>query len=414
MNRVGITGLGAICGLGHDLETVWKNALAGKSGISKLTDPSPEKLSVSIGGEVKDYHISSDILSPREAAHYDLFLHFALHAGFEAFRHAGLHQESSYGPSRMGVILGVGMGGFRTLEKSYDILFSKGGRQISPFVIPSIIPNMAAGLLSLKLNLQGASYTVSSACASSNHALSQAFLEIQQGRHDVILSGGVESVFSCFSIFGFANMKALSRRNNEPSKASRPFDRDRDGFVMGEGAGVLVLENMEKARERGATVYAELVSYGISSDAHHITAPHPEGRGAVVCMNQALSRGNIRRDQVDYVNAHGTSTPQGDRVENQAIKEVFGADAQKLAISSTKSMTGHLLGGSGGIESVFCIQAIATGKIPPTINLDNPDPECDLFYVPHNSIEKEVRYALNNSFGFGGTNASVIFGRPSK
>ena len=409
MNRVGITGLGAICGLGHNLETVWKNALAGKSGISQITDPSPEELSVSIGGEVKDYCISPDIFSSRQAARYDPFLHFALHAGLEAFRHAGLHQESSYGPSRMGVILGVGMGGFQTLERNCDALFRKGGRQVSPFMIPSIIPNMAAGLLSLKLNLQGVSYTVSSACASSNHALNQAFWEIQQGRHDVVLSGGAESVFSRLAMFGFANMKALSKRNDDPPKASRPFDRDRDGFVMGEGAGVLVLENMERARKRGATVYAELVSCGVSSDAHHITAPHPEGRGAVMCMNQALEQGNISPDQVDYVNAHGTSTPQGDRVETRAIKEVFGAHVQKLPISSTKSMTGHLLGAAGGLESVFCIQAIATGEIPPTINLDNPDPECDLFYVPHKSIKREVRYALNNSFGFGGTNASVIF-----
>ena len=414
MNRVAITGLSAICGLGHNASTVWENALAAKSGISTITHPPAEGLPVQIAGEVKDFEISPDILSPREAARYDRFLHLALAAGFEAFHHAGLNQDNlgGYDATRVGTILGVGLGGMRTIEDYANLANSKGVKRIGPFFIPAIIPSMATGLLSIKLGLRGVNYVTCSACASSNHALTQAYLEIQLGRHDVVISGGAESALSYLPLGSFANMKALSKRNHEPQKASRPFDIDRDGFVMGEGAGILVLENAEKARARGATIYAELVGTGASSDAHHITAPHPQGEGARQCMEQALAQAGVPGEEIDYVNAHGTSTKMGDRAETLALKDVFGNHAHHLSVSSTKSMTGHLLGAAGGLESVFCVQAINTGKIPPTINLDNQDPECDLNYVPHKSIEREIRYALNNSFGFGGTNSSLLFKRP--
>ena len=409
MQQVVITGLGALCGLGRNTHEVWARLLAGKSGISRLSLCDPEGLPVQIAGEVKDYQISEHLLPPPEAARYDRFLHFALDAGTAAFRHAGL--EGHYPPDRMGVILGVGMGGFKMIEDNYHILHSKGGKRVSPFFIPGIVSSMASGLLSIKLGMEGINYTVASACASGGHALAQACNEIQLGRQDVVISGGVESTLSTLPVFGFANMRALSRRNHEPERASRPFDRERDGFVMGEGAGMLVLENAQKARERGATIYGELLSWAANSDAHHITAPHPEGKGAVRCMQQALAAGGIEPQDVGYINAHGTSTPLGDIAETRAIKKVFGSGAKDLAISSTKSMTGHLLGAAGGIESVFCVMALATGEIPPTTNLDSPDGECDLDYVPHRSIKRNIRYALNNSFGFGGTNISIVFKR---
>ena len=416
MNRVVVTGLGAICGPGHNVKEVWKNAIEGRSCISRVSYPDPEDLTIKIGGEIKNFELSPNILPPGEAVRYDRFIHLALAAGVEAFRHAGLGEKAGeqgdfYLSSRMGVILGVGLGGLRNVEYQYEILKSKGPKRVSPFLIPSIIPNMAAGMVSIELSLEGISYTVSSACASSNHALYQAFFEIQQGRQDVVISGGVESTMCHLPFAGFNNMKALSKRNDSPEQASRPFDVDRDGFVMGEGAGVLVLENATKAKERGATIYAELLSCGVSSDAHHIVNPRPDVKGAVACMNQAIAAGNVAKSDIDYVNAHGTSTPQGDVAETRALREVFGDHAEHLAVSSTKSMTGHLLGAAGGLESVFCVKAIESGIIPPTINLDRQDSECDLFYVPHKSIKKEIKYALNNSFGFGGANASVIFKR---
>lgn len=411
-NRVAVTGMGILCGLGQDLNTVWNNIVEGKSGISKLETINTDPLPIKFGGEVKNFSLSEEILPAKEAARYDRFLLFTLKAAHEALQMAKLEDlKKNYSADRIGSIVGVGMGGFPEIERTHEIFMTKGSRRVSPFFIPAIIPNMAPGLITLQYGFHGVNYHVSSACASAAHAITQACYEIESGRHDVIVSGGVESVLSNLTISGFANMKALSKREDDPTKASRPFDRDRDGFVIGEGGGIIVLENLEKARARGATIYAEIVGHGASSDAYHITAPHPEGLGAQLCMKRTIESAGIKPEQVGYINAHGTSTPLGDIGETKAIKASFGEHAKKLKVSSTKSMIGHLLGAAGGVESIFCIQALHTGIIPPTINLDNPDPECDLDYVPNQAQKIQVEYALNNSFGFGGTNASLIFKR---
>lgn len=410
-NRVAITGMATLCGLGHSLDEVWKNLTDGQPGISRVENVDLSNLAVQIAGEVKNFKLSPEILEEREQPRYDRFLHFTLHSAFEAYKDAGLFDEHEYKDENMGAILGVGMGGFPEIEKSHNSFLEKGPRRVSPFFIPSIIPNMASGLASIKLGLKGVNYTVSSACASAGHAITAACYEIMNGRQDVMITGGAESVLTHMPMQGFISMKALSKRNDEPHKASRPFDTGRDGFVMGEGSGILILENYEKAKARGARIYAEIVGHGSTSDAHHITAPHPQGEGAGRCMRMTLNMAGVRPEQVGYVNAHGTSTPLGDLGETRAIKETFGQHAYNLSISSTKSMTGHLLGAAGGIETIFCAQALYEGVIPPTINLDNQDPECDLNYVPHKSIKREVEYALNNSFGFGGTNSSLLLKR---
>ena len=408
-NRVAITGLGSVCGLGQDMNEVWSNAIAGKSGISKLDQIDLGNCPVDFGGEVKDFTISEEIIPEKEAGRYDRFILLALKAAHEAMNDSGLLAENSYDKFRCGAVLGVGMGGFPHIESMMNIFTEKGHRRVSPFFIPAVIPNMTTGLMSINYGLMGLNYTIASACASSNHALSTAFYEIQSGRHDMMISGGAESVFAQLTVNGFNNMKALSKRADEPQKASRPFDIDRNGFVMGEGSGVLILENLEKAKARGAKIYAEVAGVGASSDAHHITAPHPEGAGAINCMNQALELYNISKDAIDYVNAHGTSTPLGDIAETTALKNLFGDHAKKFKVSSTKSMTGHLLGAAGGIESVFCAKALETGIIPPTINLDNQDPRCDLDYTANEAVKADPEYALNNSFGFGSTNSTLIF-----
>ncbi|OUR96311.1 beta-ketoacyl-[acyl-carrier-protein] synthase II [Halobacteriovorax marinus] len=410
MNRVVITGMGAICGLGHSLDEVWGNIVEGKPGISKIENTNIEKLAVQIGGEVKNFAIAEDVLEAKEAPRFDKFIHFALHSGFEAWKDAGL-VDHSYDPGRIGTILGVGMGGFPEIESSYETFLAKGPRRISPFFIPAIIPNMASGLMSIKLNLQGVNYTIASACASAAHAISASAFEIMSGRQDVMVTGGAESVLSNLPMGGFISMKALSKSVDEPEKASRPFDKDRNGFVIGEGAGVLILENYDKAKARGARIYAEVVGHGTSSDAHHITAPHPEGDGAYRCMKMCIESAGITPDKVGYVNAHGTSTPLGDLGETKAIKKTFGNHANEMFVSSTKSMTGHLLGAAGGIESIFCAMALYKGVLPPTINLDNQDPECDLDYVANTAKEFQAEYVLNNSFGFGGTNSSLLLKR---
>lgn len=408
MNRVAVTGLGALCGLGKSTKEVWSNALEGKSGISNIEQLDTTDLAVKFAGEVKDFQLNESILPEKEARRYDRFIHFALHSSAEAYDDAGI-ANAGYDMDKVGAILGVGMGGFPEIERSHTTFTERGPRRVSPFFIPSIIPNLTTGLLSIRYGFQGLNYSIASACASANHALSAAFYEIQSGRHDVMISGGAESVICNLPIAGFSNMKALSKRNDEPEKASRPFDTGRDGFVMGEGAGVLILENYDKAKARGAKIYAELAGVGASSDAYHITAPHPEGTGAIKCMKQALDLYNIPREEVDYINAHGTSTPLGDKAETEAIKKVFGDQAFKLNVSSTKSMTGHLLGAAGGLESVFSVKALETGIVPPTINIDEQDPECDLNCTPNQAQKREIRYALNNSFGFGATNSTVIF-----
>lgn len=412
--RVAITGMGAMCGLGHTLPEVWGNIVEGKSGISKIENIDAEKVPVKIAGEVKNFELSEELMPAKEASRYDKFVHYSLHSANEAFKASGLADNNPYSPERMGSILGVGMGGFPIIESTHSIFLEKGARRVSPFFIPAIIPNMSTGVLSIQLGLKGTNYSVSSACASAAHAISSAADEIRLGRHDVMVTGGAESVITYLTLSGFASMKAVSRRNDEPEAASRPFDTGRNGFVMGEGAGILILEDLEKAKARGATIYGEVIGYGSSSDAHHITAPEPEGNGASLCMKNAINDAGISPDKIGYINAHGTSTPLGDIAETKAIKKTFGDHAYNLNVSSTKSMVGHLLGAAGGIESIFCVMALHDGVIPPTINLEDQDPECDLNYTPNKAEKKQVDYALNNSFGFGGTNSSLIFKRYSE
>ncbi len=409
-NRVAITGMGAVCGLGNDLGQIWNGLIEGRSGISLIEGPnvSVDKIPVRIGGQVKGFTLDEEILSAKDATKYDSFILYALKATHEAIKNAGLLSNSTYQPSKMGTILGVGMGGFPIIEKTIDLFNEKGDRRVSPFFIPSIIPNMASGVLTIRYGLKGINYTVSSACASASHAISNAYFEIASGRQDMIISGGSESVISNLPFCGFNNMKALSK-NPDPIKASRPFDKKRDGFVMGEGAGILILENLDMAKARGATIYAELVGMGYSSDAHHITAPHPDGIGASECMSMAIKNAGISPEQIGYINAHGTSTPLGDVAETFAIKNTFKDYSKKLQISSSKSMSGHLLGAAGGLESIVCVMALHESILPPTINLDENDLECDLDYIPNQARRCEVEYALNNSFGFGGTNSSLIF-----
>ncbi len=407
--RVAVTGMGIICSAGDNLKGAWDNITAGQPGISRIEQIETDHLPVQIAGEVKNFQLPEDILPLKEQGRYDRFIHFALYAADRALIQANLKGNlRGYSPERIGTIMGIGMGGFPIIERSHKIFLEKGARRVSPFLIPSLIPSMATGVISILNGFKGINYTVSSACASAAHAIGAAVDEIRAGRHDVILTGGAESVISDLTISGFSNMKALSRRNDKPQKASRPFDIDRNGFVIGEGSGAIVLENLEKAKARGATIYAEIAGHASSSDAYHITAPHPEGLGARQCMQAALSSASLKPEEIGYINAHGTSTPLGDKGETEAIKETFGKHAYELPISSTKSMIGHLLGAAGGVETIFCIQALHTGVLPPTINLDNQDPECDLNYIPNQAIEKNIDYALNNSFGFGGTNCSLI------
>ncbi len=408
LNRVAVTGVSAMCGLGNSLDEVWKNAIAGKSGISSLSDVNPDMWPVQFAGSVKDFSISEDILDPKEQKRFDTFIHYALHCADEGIKQAGL-LDAGYDPLMVGSILGTGLGGFPMIADMTLVYNEKGPRRVSPFFIPAFIPNMSAGKISMKYNFKGVNYATSSACASASHAIGAAASEIMMGRQDAMITGGSEAVISGLTIAGFSSMKALSKWNDRPGQASRPFDKDRNGFVMGEGAGIIVLENLEKAKARGANIIAEVVGFGATADAYHITAPEPNGAGTVPCMQQALKHAGIAMEEIDYINAHGTSTPQGDIAETNAIKNVFGDHAYKLNVSSTKSMHGHLLGAAGGLESVLCIKALQEGIIPPTINLDNQDPQCDLNYTPNKAVKKDIQFALNNSFGFGGTNSSTIF-----
>lgn len=407
MRRVAVTGIGALNALGHNVDEIWKNSISGKSGITHIEQIDTENIPVKIAGEVKNFKISDDLIAPKEQDRFDRFIHFTMHAADEAIKQSGF----DYPMERVGSILGVGMGGFPIIEKSHSVLLERGPRRVNPFFIPAIIPNMATGLLSIHYGFKGINYTVASACASSAHAIQTAAQDIMLGRHDVIISGGAEAVITPLTISAFASMKALSKRNDEPHLASRPFDKDRNGFVMGEGAGIVVLEDYEKAKARGAKILAEVVGFGSSSDANHITAPHPEGLGAITCIKQCLNTAGIKPEDIDYINAHGTSTPLGDVAETKAIKSVFGEHAYNLNVSSTKSMTGHLLGAAGGLESVYCIKALMEQEVPPTINLESPDEGCDLNYTANKSQKREINYALNNSFGFGGTNSTLIFKR---
>lgn len=412
--RVVVTGMGAICGLGHNLSDIWKGVVEGRSGVRPLKNIHDANLPVTFGGQVQDYQVAEELIPAKDQGRYDKFIHYAIGATAEALKHSQQSPRLSYPAERVGCIMGVGMGGFPFIEETYRTYIERGPKRIGPFFIPSVIPNMTSGLVSLLFSTRGVNYSISSACASSAHAIGAAATEILLGKQDMMITGGSEAVISILPISGFSSMKALSKRNDDPAKASRPFDVHRDGFVIGEGAGVLILERLDKAIERGATIYAEIVGFAANSDAYHITAPHPEGEGASACMTMALSHAGLSPEQIDYVNAHGTSTPLGDIAETKALKKTFGPHAYNLSISSTKSMTGHLLGAAGGLESIFCVKAINEGIIPPTINLEEQDKECDLNYTPNRFVKKEIQYALNNSFGFGGTNSSLIFKRYNK
>ena len=412
-NRVAVTGVSALCGLGHTMDEVWDAITQGKSGISKIENISEDMWPVQFAGRVQNFEISEEILDKKEQKRFDLFIHYALHSADEAIKKAGL-LEAGYDPTMVGSILGTGLGGFPMIEDMTMIYNEKGPRRVSPFFIPAFIPNMGAGKISMKYNFQGVNYATSSACASASHAIGAAASEIMLGRQDAMITGGSEAVITGLTMAGFSSMKALSKWNDKPQKASRPFDVDRNGFVMGEGAGILILENLEKAKARGANIIAEVVGFGATADAYHITSPHPEGAGTMPCMQQALKYAGIAPEAIDYINAHGTSTPLGDIAETTAIKKVFGDHAYKLNVSSTKSMHGHLLGAAGGLESVLCVKALEEGIIPPTINLENQDPECDLNYTPNTMVKKDIEYALNNSFGFGGTNSTTIFKKYTK
>lgn len=412
--RVVITGMGAVTPVGNDLKTTWTNLTAGMSGIDAVTSWDVSAYPSRIAGEVKNFN-PEDYVEKKEIKRYDKFITYGIAASKEAFRDAGFEIDcasSGYNPEDCGCILGVGIGGLPVLEENLEDLLAGGPRKVSPFLIPAMITNLAPGNLGIVHNLRGVNYTVTSACTSGTHAIGEAYRMIADGLQEMMVTGGTESAITKLGLGGFGKMRALSTRNDEPKKASRPFDKDRDGFVIGEGAGILILEEYEAAKKRGAKIYAEVAGYGFSCDAYHITGQPEDARGAVAAMRMALKWGGIAPEKVGYINAHGTSTPVNDPSESKAIKTVFGDHAHKgLLVSSTKSMTGHLLGAAGGIEGVFLAKAIETGVIPPTINLDNPDEGCDLDYVPHKAREARIEAALSNSFGFGGTNGSILFKR---
>ncbi|MDA8105471.1 MAG: beta-ketoacyl-ACP synthase II [Nitrospiraceae bacterium] len=405
--RVVVTGLGLITPVGIGVEKSWSGLLGGKSGIRRITQFDASTFATQIAGEVEGFK-PEDYIELKEIKKMDRFIHFGVAASTMAMEDSGLKIDEHNAP-RVGVYVGAGMGGLPAIEHYHKILLEKGPRRITPFFIPMLIINLAAGNISIKFGAKGPNSAPATACATGSHAIGDAFKVIQRGDADAMIAGGTESVITAMGIGGFNAMKALSTRNDEPAKASRPFDRDRDGFIMGEGAGVLVIEELGHALKRNAKIYAEIAGYGLTGDAYHITSPAPGGEGAARCMTMALNDAGASPSQVDYINAHGTSTKYGDELETAAIKSVFGEHAYHVAISSTKSMTGHLLGAAGGVEAVICSLAMRDGMIPPTINLDNPDPECDLDYVPHTARKADVGCAMSNSFGFGGTNACLLF-----
>ena len=406
--RVVITGMGIVSPVGNDTETFWENIISGKSGISTISNPDLQTYDCKIAGEVRDFDAKQYFSNPKDARRADRFAQLAMGASKMAMEDSGI-DLSQVDLDRFGCMVGSGIGGLDTLETQHQTLLEKSPSRVSPFTIPMMIANISSGMVSMEYDLRGPNMCIVTACATSNHNIGEAWRIIKFGDADVFLAGGSEATICPMGLAGFGNMKALSMRNDEPEKASRPFDIDRDGFVMGEGAGVMVVEELEHAKKRGATIYAEITVYGISADAYHLTSPHLEGDGARRCMEMAIKHAKINPDEVDYVNAHGTSTGLGDVCETKAIKSVFGSYAKDgLLVSSTKSMTGHLLGAAGGVELAACVKAIETGLVPPTINLDNQDPKCDLDYVPHTAREAKVKRALTNSFGFGGHNASIL------
>lgn len=405
--RVVVTGLGMVTPLGTGVEKNWEALRSSRSGIKTIEkfDPSPFKSR--IAGEVRDFR-SEDFMDKQQVRRFDIFVHYAVASARMAMEDSGLKVNSG-NAHRVGSITGSGLGGLTMLEHYHQILLEKGPDRVSPFFIPGMIANMAPGQIAIEFGAKGPNTSIETACAASSHAVGESFRLIREGKADAMITGGAEAVVTPLTMAGFCAMRALSTRNDAPEKASRPFDTDRDGFVVAEGAGILILEEMNQALERGASIYAEVAGYGMSSDAYHITAPDPEGIGAVLCMKAAIEDAGLSPQAMDYINAHGTSTKLNDASEVKAIKAVFGEHTGKLAISSTKSMTGHLLGGAGGVEAVYTALTIKHGIMPPTINYETPDPDCDLDFIPNRAREGRVGVAMSNSFGFGGTNASLIF-----
>ncbi len=406
--KVVVTGLGLVTPIGIGKEQFWDSLIHGRSGVRRITQFDPSGFDCQIAAEIPDFDPKAYFKNPKDARRTDRFAQLAMAAAKLCLEDSGI-DLGSVNLDRFGVVVGSGIGGLKTMEEQHQVLLEKGPDRISPFLIPMLISNMASGLISMEYGLGGPNMSVVTACATANNSIGEAWRMIQHGESDVMLAGGAEATIVPLGIGGFCAMKALSTRNDEPERASRPFDRDRDGFVMGEAAGILLIEEEKHARKRGARIYAEIAGYGLSADAYHMTSPHPEGLGAARCMRNAISQAGLNPEDIDYVNAHGTSTGLGDVCETRAIKEVFGDHARNgLMVSSTKSMTGHLLGAAGSVEMAASVLAIQHGIIPPTINLDNPDPECDLDYVPHTAREKKIRNVINNSFGFGGHNATLL------
>jgi 3-oxoacyl-[acyl-carrier-protein] synthase II len=405
--RVVITGLGVVSPIGNDLESFWQNLLAGQCGVDKITAFDASGYDTQFAAEVKNFDPTPAFPSPKEVRRTDRYSQFGVYAAWQALKDSGLDLKKA-DLDQVGVFIGSGIGGLTTVTEQHTILMQRGPRRLSPFMIPMLISNMSSGMVSMYYGLRGPNFATCSACATSNHALGEAWRTIKMGDALVMLAGGAEATVVPIGIGGFCAMRALSTRNDNPKKASRPFDKERDGFVMGEGAGVLVLEDLEHAIQRGARIYAELVGYGNTADAHHLTAPSPGGEGAARCMRMALRTAGLSPQDISYINAHGTSTPQGDIAETEAVKTVFGPHAKTLAVSSTKGATGHMLGAAGAAEMIACTKAIQTDIVPPTINYEVPDPACDLDYVPNTARQMKVNAAVNNSFGFGGHNASIV------
>ena len=407
--RVVITGLGIISPVGNDIQNAWQNILAGQSGINILTNLDTTNQSVKIGGSIKNFDIEK-YLSKKEAKKMDPFIHYGMAASIQAIEDSGITIQNC-DPTSIGVAIGAGIGGLGGIEQAKATFDNKGPKRISPFFVPSSIINMVSGNLSTMFGFQGPNLSVVTACASGTHSIGHSARMIEYGDCDVMVTGGAEMSTTDTGLGGFAAARALSKRNDDPQTASRPWDKDRDGFVLADGAGVVVLEEYEHAKKRGAKIYAEITGFGMSADAHHMTLPLPDGSGAARCIQATLKNAQINKDQIDYINAHGTSTPAGDLAETMAIKQALGKDAYTTPVSSTKSMTGHLLGAAGGIEAVFCALAIKDQIAPPTINIFNPDENCDLDYIPNTAREMTINNALSNSFGFGGTNASLLFSK---
>lgn len=405
--KVVVTGLGVVASIGHNVNDFWASLLAGKSGVRRISHFDPSEFASQIGAEVRDWD-AGQYMDPKDARRNDRYTQFGFVAAKQAVANSGLELRGEDG-DRVGVMIGSGIGGMHTYESQLRVLDERGARKVSPFTIPALIGNMCSGMVAIEYGARGPNFGLVSACATGTHAIGEAAHAIRRGDADVMIAGGSEAAITPFAYASFCAMKAMSTRNEEPEKASRPFDINRNGFVMGEGAGILVLESLEHAQARGARIYCELAGYAATCDAFHITQPDPDGKGLSLAMGRALKSAQLGPEDIDYINAHGTSTPYNDKFETLAIKQVFGAHASGIPVSSTKSMTGHLLGAAGGIESVIAIKTIETSMIAPTINLDDPDPECDLDYVPHQARRHSVRAVLSNNLGFGGQNASIVF-----